>query len=229
MVKNIELEQLVINKLTQEQFDSIEEKNPAELYFITDAEADGGTGAQVEEMPEATEMNAGQIVQYVGETNGTYTNGFFYKCTETDGVYYWTQVNVQGGGDCLPITGGEMTGLLTLNATQKPSFSWETTPLLRIKAETEDGSAKLDEIIRVSVGGSLDLSKFLITCSGLGPDSSTSNLGNFISFWNIVYAKKLHNGAELAVPTEGGTLARVEDITAAVGDISTALTAILGE
>ena len=68
MAKNIELEQLVINKLTQEQFDSIEEKNPAELYFITDAEVDGGKGAQVEEMPEATEMNAGQIVQYVGET-----------------------------------------------------------------------------------------------------------------------------------------------------------------
>lgn len=40
MVKNIELEQLVINKLTQEQFDSIEEKNPAELYFITDAEVE---------------------------------------------------------------------------------------------------------------------------------------------------------------------------------------------
>ena len=68
MVKNIELEQLVINKLTQEQFDNIEVKNPDELYFVTDAENDGGKGAQVEEMPEATEMNAGQIVQYVGET-----------------------------------------------------------------------------------------------------------------------------------------------------------------
>lgn len=68
MVRNIELEQLVINKLTQEQFDNIEVKNPDELYFVTDAEIDGGKGAQVEEMPEATEMNAGQIVQYVGET-----------------------------------------------------------------------------------------------------------------------------------------------------------------
>ena len=38
MTKNIEVEHLVINKLTQEQFDNIEEKNPTELYFVTDAE-----------------------------------------------------------------------------------------------------------------------------------------------------------------------------------------------
>lgn len=37
------------------------------------------------------------------------------------------------------------------------------------------------------------------------------------------------NGQEIIVPTEGGTIARIEDIDAAVGDISTALTAILGE
>jgi hypothetical protein len=48
MVKNIEVEHLVINKLTQEQFDNIEEKNPTELYFVTDAETlpdqSGNTG-----------------------------------------------------------------------------------------------------------------------------------------------------------------------------------------
>lgn len=63
--------ELIINKLTQAQFDAIPEaeRSDTELYFITDAEISGdGKGAQVEEMPEATETNAGQIVQYVGET-----------------------------------------------------------------------------------------------------------------------------------------------------------------
>lgn len=42
MAKNVELEQLVINKLTQEQYNKITSKNPNELYFITDAEIDTG-------------------------------------------------------------------------------------------------------------------------------------------------------------------------------------------
>lgn len=54
-------------------------------------------------------------------------------------------------------------------------------------------------------------------------------LGHTDAPWYNVYAQKLNNGADIAIPTEGGTLARVEDINAAVGDISTALTAILGE
>ena len=55
------------------------------------------------------------------------------------------------------------------------------------------------------------------------------DIGSQTIKWRRVYATRLNNGADLTVPTEGGTLARIEDINAAVGDISTALTAILGE
>ena len=36
-------------------------------------------------MPVATENNLGKIVQYVGATNSSYTNGYFYKNVETTG------------------------------------------------------------------------------------------------------------------------------------------------
>lgn len=39
--------------------------------------------------------------------------------------------------------------------------------------------------------------------------------------WGIGYVKKLNNGTDLTVPTEGGTLARVEDINA-IGGVGTA-------
>lgn len=47
-------------------------------------------------------------------------------------------------------------------------------------------------------------------------------LGHTDAPWYNVYAKKLNNGADIAIPTEGGTLARVEDLTdfAKKGDLS---------
>ncbi len=59
---------------------------------------DPGDDAQYSVMPEANADNLGKIVQYVGETTGALTNGYFYKCTENAGVYSWTQKSVQPGG-----------------------------------------------------------------------------------------------------------------------------------
>ena len=43
--------------------------------------------------------------------------------------------------------------------------------------------------------------------------------------WDNVYAKKLNNGADIAIPTDGGTLARIEDINTAVANKQDKLTA----
>lgn len=43
-----------------------------------------GSTIQVDEFPEASSENAGQIRQYIGATNANYTNGFFYKCRATE-------------------------------------------------------------------------------------------------------------------------------------------------
>lgn len=82
MGKNIELEQLVINKLTQAQYDALAVKNPGELYFITDANPTKEVETQLAELsekvpepistyesfPEATAENVGMRVVYTGDT-----------------------------------------------------------------------------------------------------------------------------------------------------------------
>lgn len=56
---------------------------------------------QYSTIPTASASNVGKIVQYVGATDSTYTNGYFYICT-TDGTNYsWVNLEVQ------PNTGGE--------------------------------------------------------------------------------------------------------------------------
>jgi hypothetical protein len=53
---------------------------------------------QVSEMPIPVAEFAEKIVQYVGATD-VYTQGYFYKCTETDtDVYEWVNISVQSGG-----------------------------------------------------------------------------------------------------------------------------------
>lgn len=54
--------------------------------------------SQVTEMPEPVAEFVEKIVQYVGTTD-VYTQGYFYKCTETDtDVYEWVNISVQSGG-----------------------------------------------------------------------------------------------------------------------------------
>ena len=63
---------------------------------VIKAYVDGKT--PLEEMPEPSVELDGKIVQYVGETD-VYTQGYFYKCTETDVDYYeWVNISVQSGG-----------------------------------------------------------------------------------------------------------------------------------
>lgn len=64
----------------------------------------GGGSIQVSEMPEASQSNEGKIVEYIGETDQDYTNGYFYECVgdgENPETFSWVQKNVQpgGGGD----------------------------------------------------------------------------------------------------------------------------------
>lgn len=47
--------------------------------------------------PDATKLK--NIVQYIGDTDDTYTSGYFYQCQETSpNVYEWVQINVQPAG-----------------------------------------------------------------------------------------------------------------------------------
>ena len=54
-------------------------------------------GLQVSTMPTADLDHVNQVVQYVGSTTSTYTNGYWYKCVydSVGGTYSWEQLNVQ--------------------------------------------------------------------------------------------------------------------------------------
>jgi len=59
-----------------------------------------GVETQYSTMPTASEDNLGQIVQYTGTTDGTYTNGHFYQVVSDGGdpaTYSWANINVQDG------------------------------------------------------------------------------------------------------------------------------------
>jgi len=58
-------------------------------------------------MPTASADNLGQIVQFTGTTDSTYTNGYFYVCVSDDNTYSWENIEVQ------PSSGGIAQGLHT--------------------------------------------------------------------------------------------------------------------
>ena len=62
---------------------------------------------QFSTMPTASVDNVGQIVQFIGTTDSTYTNGYFYQCVSDGAVtptYSWENIDVQAssGGGGLP-------------------------------------------------------------------------------------------------------------------------------
>lgn len=61
----------------------------------------GTGGSQISTIPTASEDYENVIYQYIGATNATYTNGYFYKCIEdpnNTGEYIWVNEQVQDGG-----------------------------------------------------------------------------------------------------------------------------------
>ena len=73
---------LKINKLTKAQYDAAVQAGTIgenEISIITDLDAT----PQVDSLPTADASQEGKIYQYIGATDSTYTNGYFYKCTET--------------------------------------------------------------------------------------------------------------------------------------------------
>ena len=59
-------------------------------YDIKDAIA----RIQVSIMPEASSTYNGKLYQYIGTTNESYTNGYFYKCIYNNGSYSWINIPV---------------------------------------------------------------------------------------------------------------------------------------
>lgn len=167
----------------------------------------------VTELPETGEENIIYLVPKAGEGNDVHDEYIWVNSAyELIGT---TAVDLSG---YLPTSGGTLTGTLTSDV---PDFTDSINlPGFSVQRRGSTVVMAIGSSLELNSGGTNDLSPYL---------SDTATLGKESIKWKNVYTTKLNNGADLTVPTEGGTLARMEDINAAVGDISTALTAILGE
>ena len=93
----------VLTKTNSSSYTPTSDYHPATKKYVDDNK---GQTIQYSTMPTASADTVGKIVQYIGTTDSTYTNGYFY-IGETDGestpTYSWAQLDVQpssgGGGD----------------------------------------------------------------------------------------------------------------------------------
>ena len=69
---------------------------------------------QYDTMPTPSASNEGQILQYIGTTTSSYTNGYFYECINDGGVYKWVEKSVQDS-----YTKGQIGSLSDLPDTSK--------------------------------------------------------------------------------------------------------------
>jgi len=90
------LSTLNINKLTRAQYDAAVQGGvigPTDISIITDEGFEAIP--QYSTMPTASADNVGEVVQYIGASDATYTHNYFYECIEDSGTYSWNQTNVQ--------------------------------------------------------------------------------------------------------------------------------------
>lgn len=96
---------------------------------------------QYSTVPTAASSLVGKIIQYIGATDSSYTNGYFYKCINNGGTYTWENIDVQtnnGGG-----TGGASILLKTISDTAPTTGLAEDDKYYSItnnKIYTYDGS-----------------------------------------------------------------------------------------
>ena len=223
------VKKLTIHKMKKSAYNALSSKSADEIYLLTDV------GGQVSEISEASADYVGEIVQYVGETNDTYTNGFFYKCIETDGVYSWTQVNVQeGGGSGLPDqtdNGGKFL------ATDGTTVSWSENLYVGNNYLTDSNVFIGNLIINrpnknshvVSIGANSQATRTLAIAIGFQAKAGAAGAVQLGQGQNNT-ANTLQFQYNTIIDANGNVpLERLTYVTNQIGDISTALTAILGE
>jgi hypothetical protein len=178
---------------------------------VISATGTGGAGFDaivVQELPESGLKGVIYLVPSDGETPDVYDEYLWIESTGTFELIGSTKVDLS---NYLPLSGGTLTGPLTITA-EKTDYSFVKGKFLKIIKESEDGSKKELTIYATSSGIALDgldlngVSKLVPVGDKLG------SLGQSFARWGSVYTTIINNGADIAIPTEGGTLARLEDL-----------------
>lgn len=117
------------------------------------------------------------------------------------------------GGDYLPLSGGTLTGGLdiAISESKNPSIQLRSAAFGR-GVILESSYATQTFSISFSMSGGSKVDSYAFSPETLSPRRQNVNLGSTWYHWACVYANKLNNGADIAIPTTGGTLARLEDL-----------------
>lgn len=116
-----------------------------------------GKGAQVTEMPEASAELEGSVLQYAGDTDSTYTKGYFYECVsdgEVEPTYSWEQINVQPA-PTVPSDLEDLNNVEITDATDGQTLVYDETNDEWVNGSVGGGSGSLETAITssISVGG----------------------------------------------------------------------------
>lgn len=96
-------------------------------------------------------------------------------------------------GDYLPLSGGTLTGALFINQARLEGYY---------------------STLYIGTSNAHKAFSFNLAAGAFEPQSDTfGRIGMPSKRWAYVHTTKLNNGADLIVPTEGGTLARLEDLS----------------
>ena len=92
------------------------------VYYVVDEETfydwngsswtENKTLKQYDTMPTASSSNLGEVVQYIGLPDGTYSQGSFYKCEQNGSSYRWTAINAEGVDELTPAQVNSLIDLL---------------------------------------------------------------------------------------------------------------------
>jgi hypothetical protein len=155
-------------------------------------------------------------------TAGTYVPKLKIAEDGTETREWGTESGGGAGGDYLPLSGGTMTGPLQMNLVGGTGACFiinrQVNDSLPIYNWTIESSASTCALYLKSNYGT----PCVFYNGSINPGSAAATFGTALAKWSKIYALRLNNGADLAVPTEGGTLARIEDINNIVETLPTA-------
>ena len=213
MPTSVDIKNLKINKLTEAQYDTAVQGGVIgenELSVLTDVELEQ---IQVSALPTASADELGKIYQYVGATDSTYTNAYFYKCVsdgQSPATYSWEAVEVQASSGGLPDQTGQSGKFLTTDGTDA---SWTTISALQNTATGSNALTILGtatnnaDAINIGVGseakstGDISIGK---NCSVSGGNEKGVGIG-----YNVINtaAKSVVIGADAQANNAGATAA----------------------
>lgn len=170
--------------------------------------AGGGAGFDivvVQELPATGQKGIIYLLAKDGTAPDVYDEYVWITATQTFELIGSTKVDLSG---YLPLSGGTITGPITLGMTGDP-FSNVDVLKSSSGASLVTGMIESGSVLTLAVRTPLTIYKELLPLADVGQ-----------SFSKVprIYVEKINNGADISIPTTGGTMALAENVETAISD-----------